>query len=95
LTTTRLFPLLDRLSAYDVDFYLASHDPEPLSRTRLVDDAALLKTIGETVATMGLDRGAILDQLLQRLQTPLTADHGEIVDAFLAGLQMPVVASIW
>jgi glyoxylase-like metal-dependent hydrolase (beta-lactamase superfamily II) len=95
LTTTQLFPLLDRLSAYDVDFYLGSHDPEPLLRARLVDDAALLKTIGETVATMGLDRGAILDQLLQRLQTPLTADHREIVDAFLAGLQMSVVASIW
>jgi glyoxylase-like metal-dependent hydrolase (beta-lactamase superfamily II) len=95
LTTTQLFPLLDRLSAYDVDFYLASHDPEPLSHTRFAADATLFKAIGETVATTGLDRGAMLDQLPHVLPILLTDDHCEIVDAFLAGLRMPVVAPIW
>ena len=95
LTTTQLFPLLDRLLAYDVDFYLASHDPEPLSHTRFAADATLFKAIGETVATTGLDRGAMLDQLPHVLPIPLADDHCEIVDAFLAGLRMPVVAPIW
>lgn len=95
LTTTQLFPLLARLLAYEVDFYLGSHDPEPLSHTRLVDDAALLKIIGETVISIGLDRAAILERLPSRLQTPVTDEHGEMVDAFLAGLQMPVAPPIW
>ena len=95
LTTPQLFPLLDRLLAYDVDYYLGGHDPEPLPRTRFAADAALLKTIGETVTTMAPDRTAILAALPDLLGTPLTADHGEMVDAFLAGLQMPVVKSIF
>jgi len=95
LTTTQLFPLLDRLLAYEVEFYLGSHDPEPLSRARFMADVSLLKTIGETVTMTGLDRGAILSRLPQRLQTPLTDEHSEFVDAFLAGLQMPIVQSIW
>lgn len=95
LTTTQLFPLLDRLLAYDVNFYLGGHDAEPLSRARFAADAALLKTIGETVTTMAPDRAAILAALPTVLGTALTDDHAEIVDAFLAGVQMPVVKSIF
>lgn len=95
LTTTHLFPLLERLLAYDVDYYLGGHDPEPLTRARFAADAALLKTIGETVTAMTPDRAAILAALPKLLGTPLTEDHAEIVDAFLAGLQMPVVKSIF
>lgn len=95
LTTTQLFPLLDRLLDYEAAYYLGSHDPEPLSHARLADDATLFKAIGETVATTGLDRGAMLDQLPYVLPIPLADDHCEIVDAFLAGLRMPVVTSVW
>ncbi len=95
LTTTQLFPLLDRLLTYEVDFYLGSHDTEPLSRARFAADAALLKLIGETVAVLAPDRIAILAQLSKALRTPLTADHGDMVDAFLAGRQRPIVAPVW
>lgn len=95
LTTTHLFPLLDRLLAYDVDYYLGGHDPEPLTRAHFAADAALLKTIGETVTTIGQDRMAIWAELPKRLGVALTDDHTEIVDAFLAGLQMPTVKSIF
>ena len=95
LTTTQLFPLLDRLLAFAADTYLGGHDPEPLSRARFAADAALFKTIGETVAALAPDRVAILAQLSKELQTPLTADHGDIVDAFLQGIQQPLVTSVW
>lgn len=95
LTTTQLFPLLARLLAYDVDYYLGGHDPEPLSRTRFVADAGLLRTIGETVTAIGQDRTAILTELPSVLGRALTEDDTEIASAFLAGLQMPTVKSIF
>lgn len=93
-TTTELLPLLDRLLAYDVESYLHAHDPEPVSRARLADEARLLKTIGRTVESQGQDRGAILAALPGMLGTPLDDDQVAMVDAFLAGLHMPVVASV-
>lgn len=95
LTTTQLFPLLDRLLAYDVDYYLGGHDPEPLSRERFAADAELMRTIGETVTRIGQDRTAILAALPTVLGTALSDDHAEIVDVFLAGLQMPMVKSVF
>ena len=95
LTTTQLFPLLERLLRYDVTYYLGGHDPEPLSQSRFVADAELLCTIGETVTSLGQDRPAILAALPHRLGLTLTDDHIEIADAFLAGLQRPVVQSIF
>lgn len=95
LTTTQLFPLLDRLLAYDVDYYLGGHDPEPLSRARFAADADLLRTIGETVTASGPDRAALLMELPNVLGRSLTDDDTEIASAFLAGLQMPTVKSIF
>lgn len=95
LTTTQLFPLLERLLAYDVDYYLGGHDPEPLTRARFAADAEFMRTIGETVTTIGQDRTAILTELPKVLGRSLTDDDTEIASAFLAGLQMPIVKSIF
>jgi glyoxylase-like metal-dependent hydrolase (beta-lactamase superfamily II) len=85
-TTQKLFPLLDRLLAYDADYYLGGHNPEPLPRAELVDYAHELKTIGRTVEKFGHDRPAILADLEKQLEVPPNEEHLETVDAFLAGL---------
>lgn len=93
LTAGALFPLLDRLLAYDAELYLPSHHAEPLTRAQLADEAALLRAIGGEVGARGDDRPAILASLPARLGAPLDSDHEEIVDAFLAGLRLPAVRS--
>ena len=94
LTTTHLFPLLDRLSAYDAVYYLAAHHPSPLTRSAFQDEASLLSTIGRMVELYGQNRGAVLKALPAALGMALTEDHMEIADAFLAGLRLPTVESV-
>ncbi len=88
-----MFPLLDRLLAYEADFYLAAHHTEPLSHAQLAEEAALLKAIGGLVAAHGDNRTAILAKIPDVLGTSLDSDHIEIADAFLAGWRLPLVQS--
>jgi glyoxylase-like metal-dependent hydrolase (beta-lactamase superfamily II) len=88
-TGAKLFPLLDRLLAFDADCYLAGHHPQPLTRAEMQAEAALLRTIGRLVDQCGDDRAAILDALPSALGEPPTEDHLELVEEFLAGLALP------
>lgn len=94
LTTTHLFPLLDRLLSYDADYYIASHHDQPLSRADMIEEARVLTTIGRVVSQYGLEREAIHAALPSALGQPLVEDHIEIADAFLAGLRLPIVESV-
>jgi glyoxylase-like metal-dependent hydrolase (beta-lactamase superfamily II) len=93
-TTTQLFPLLDRLLAFDADAYLAGHHSEPLTRADLIAEAHLLRTIGQLVLEKAEDREAIIALLPERLGEPLEPDHIEIADAFIAGIRLPTVAPV-
>jgi glyoxylase-like metal-dependent hydrolase (beta-lactamase superfamily II) len=93
-TTAALFPLLDRILAFDADFYLSGHSPDAQTRAQLAEEADLLKTIGRTVEETGPDRAAMLAKLPTVLGVPLDDDHIDIADAFIAGLRMPVVQSV-
>jgi glyoxylase-like metal-dependent hydrolase (beta-lactamase superfamily II) len=93
LTTAQLFPLLDRLLALAADHYVGGHDPEPIPRAQFAVDAALLRTIGATVAQVGDDREAVLAALPGALGGSLDEERSAIADAFLAGLRLPVVSS--
>lgn len=88
-TTERLFPLFDRLLAFDATCYLPGHHPEPMSRAAMVEEATLLKTIGRLVVKHEHDRDTILTELQRIISTPLDDDHIELVDTFLAGLPAP------
>jgi glyoxylase-like metal-dependent hydrolase (beta-lactamase superfamily II) len=88
-TTAKLFPLLDGLLSYDAAFYLAGHNPEPMSRASMLDEAALLRAIGGLVDQRGYDRAAILAELQHVLAIPVDDEHIELVDAFLAGIRAP------
>lgn len=85
-TTKKLFPLLDRLLSLDADYYLHGHHPHPMSRAEMIEEAALLTTIGRAVERRGQDREAILADLRQTISAPLDDDHRELVDEFLAGI---------
>jgi glyoxylase-like metal-dependent hydrolase (beta-lactamase superfamily II) len=93
LTTTQLFPLLDRLLGLDAEYYVGGHDPEPILRARFAADAALLRAIGETIERIGDDREEILATLPAILDGPLDEEQITIADAFLAGLRLPAVHS--
>ena len=79
--------LVDQLLRFDVDFYLAGHSPEPLSRDEIVEYAHLLQTVAGLVEQRGDDRAAVLAALQERLAVPLTEEHLETVDEFLAGIR--------
>lgn len=94
LTTGKLLALYARLLSFDADYYLASHHTEPLTRTALEEQYALMRKIGQTVERSGDNRDSIIEALAPILERPLEEDDLEIMDAFLAGLRVPVVESI-
>lgn len=49
LTRRRLFPLLDRLLALDVAYYVLGHDDEPSTRAEFMARAQLMRTAGDSV----------------------------------------------
>lgn len=81
-TTARLFPLIDRLLSCEADFYLFGHYPEPMPRAELIAYTTRLRTIGQAVDRIGLNRAAILAELGQ----PLDEDDLEDLACFLAGI---------
>ena len=86
-TVSKLFPLIDRLLSFDVEFYIEGHADQPLSRQALIADTDLLKTIGVEVQRAGENRAAVLAALQARQGTALNTDQVEIMDAFLSGLR--------
>lgn len=93
LTVTQHFPLLDRLLELDVDYYIAGHDAEPITREQFEKDAGLLKLIGAAVARIGDDRDAVCAALVAELGAALLEEHVEMADAFLSGLRLREVSS--
>jgi hypothetical protein len=91
--TANLFPLPNRLLGYDAVYYLAAHNPKPLSQAQLGDQATLLKAIGHTVERHGQDRDIILALLPNVLGTMINEDHVAMVDVFITCPHLPVVAS--
>jgi glyoxylase-like metal-dependent hydrolase (beta-lactamase superfamily II) len=86
LTRRRLFPLLDRLLALDVDYYVLGHDDAPLPRAAFESLVRVLKKAGEAVKQYQLNDSAIQDAL-----SGLAPDHdasvvSDYVKAFQAGL---------
>ncbi len=80
-TTGKLFPLLDRLLSYHVDWYLEAHAPAPISKAGLAQYAGLCRLVGEAVAEVGPDRA----RLQQRLAAVWDDEVAELADGFLAG----------
>jgi glyoxylase-like metal-dependent hydrolase (beta-lactamase superfamily II) len=86
-TIQKLFPLLDEILNYEADFYVWSHDVEPMPQKDMLDFIGLLKTIGNLAQQTGANRDLLLQTLQKSLNQYLTDEHQEIADAFLSGLQ--------
>jgi len=85
-TTRRLFPLLDRLLAFDAQYYIPSHANEPLTRAEMQAWADELRLIGKTVDKIGDNRKKVL-RTLERKGMTITDDVQENVCYFIAGLE--------
>lgn len=83
-TTQRLFPLIDQILSYEVDYYLEAHNPDPVPEEEMRAYLARLKAIGQEVERRGNNRAAILAALQDG--GDLSEDDIESVDYFLAGL---------
>ena len=86
-TTRSLFPLIERVLGFDAEIYLEGHATEPMSRAEMEADLDMLRTIGQEVERIGLDRAAVMSGLPRVLGVPLNEDQVEIADLFLAGLR--------
>ncbi|MCC6904795.1 MAG: MBL fold metallo-hydrolase [Anaerolineae bacterium] len=84
-TTAKLYPLLDRLLAFDAEYYIEGHNEKVMSRVEFEEYAGFLRTIGDTVARMEGDHAASLAALLAALPDEEEAGLSEYVDAFIAG----------
>ena len=85
-TSEKLFPLLDRLLAFDVELYLFGHNSEVVGREEMCAYAERLKIIGKTVEHLGGQREAIMAELLTLLASELSEDDLESMSSFIAGL---------
>ena len=83
-TVQNLFPLIDRILAYEADYYLEAHNPDPVPRAEMVAYLARLRTIGQLVERWGPDRPSIVAAL--QAEGEVSEDDLESVDDFLAGL---------
>lgn len=85
-TTKKLFPLLDKILAFEADIYLYGHYDQPVPRAEIEEYAAILRTIGRKVDEIGYNRERIISELKAELSRPLDDDDIETIDDFLAGL---------
>ena len=85
LTAGRILPLYERLLSLGAEVYLGGHEPEPITRTALAAEAALMRRIAATVERVGNDRAAVLAALRQEMGGELDEDAIEIADALMTG----------
>ncbi len=86
-TIPKLFPLIDEIMSFQVDYYVWGHHPEPMPKVEMSAFVDLLKSLGELVEQVGDDRDLILGELQKGAVESLDEESVEIVDAFLAGLR--------
>lgn len=89
-TPRKLLPLIDKLLAYDVDFYLEGHAPQPISGQQMIKDLNAMKMICNTVSDLV---PAELPEIIEALQIKLGAapdeDQLEFIAALLNGIYAP------
>jgi glyoxylase-like metal-dependent hydrolase (beta-lactamase superfamily II) len=86
-TVANALPLFDRLLALEADLYLGGHEPAPILRPALVEEALRVRQVGKHVERIGDDRAAVIDALRRQGNLMLDEDTLDCVDAFLAGLR--------
>ena len=85
-TAAALLALFARVLAFDAAWYLAGHNPDPLSRAELATWAERVRVLATALETAGPERPAVLEAATAALGEPLTADDVEDLDSLLQGL---------
>ena len=84
-TTRNLFPLMDRLLAFDAQYYFPAHADQPLTRAEMEAWVADLRLIGKTVDKLGNDRQAIF-KALEKKGVTINEEVQEDVSYFISGI---------
>jgi glyoxylase-like metal-dependent hydrolase (beta-lactamase superfamily II) len=87
-TTDKIYPLIDEIMRYKSDYYVWSHDAEPMLQKDMMDFIRSLKKIGNLVQRVGANRELLLSSVKEILGQELTNEHLDIADKFLSGLQV-------
>lgn len=84
-TTEKLFPLLDSILKYDVDYYLEAHAEKPTTREQMESFAKDLRYIGKLVDEVGDDKDKIVQRLREQNDIAYNDEMEYIPDGFIAG----------
>jgi glyoxylase-like metal-dependent hydrolase (beta-lactamase superfamily II) len=84
-TAEQLLPLLDRLLAFDADWYLVGHHPDPLPRAELAAWAARVPVLVAALDQAGGDLSAAQVAAAQALGEQLTDDDLEDLETLWQG----------
>jgi glyoxylase-like metal-dependent hydrolase (beta-lactamase superfamily II) len=87
-TARKIYPLIEEIMRYEADYYLWSHDTEPMPQKDMMDFIGSLKKIGNLAKQIGANRELLLASVKEIFGYDLTNQHLDIVDKFLSGLQM-------
>ncbi len=85
-TKNKFLPLLDLLLSTDADYYLASHDAEPMTRKQIVEYETIAKLVYRMIEEKGMDRESIVRTMQATIEPNLPSDTFELVDGILTGL---------
>lgn len=84
-TTEKLFPLLDTILKYDVDYYLEAHAERPTTRKQMESFAKNLRYIGKLVDEVGDDKEKVIQRLREQNDIVYNDEMEYIPDGFMAG----------
>lgn len=84
-TVEKLFPLLDSILKYDVDFYLEAHSDKPTTRKQMESYAKELRYIGRLVDESRNNKNLVIQMLRNQKEIDYNNEMEYIVDAFIAG----------
>jgi glyoxylase-like metal-dependent hydrolase (beta-lactamase superfamily II) len=85
-TTRNMFPLLDKLLAYDAEFYVEGHSDMLINRDQFEGLARKLRLIGTTLDEIGSDEAAVQAAVTARTGLPLDEVTKDLIASFIAGL---------
>lgn len=84
-TSAKTLKLIDKLEEYDAEIYVISHRHNPLSKAEFHDEIRLYREMCDIIQK-GMDsRGAIIEELSNRLGVEISDKQLQIVDCFING----------
>lgn len=87
-TVERLLPLLDKVLAFDADYFIEGHSDTVMTRDDIEAMAQKMRRAGRLVERLGTDEAAVLAALESELGEAADEDSIEFVGSFIAGVKL-------